>query len=149
MRYATSYAVQTEVMRERLVARFKMPEDQVHIIPNAPIEPEDAETSPLPSMDGRMKVIFLSRYYPHKHFECLPEVAQKLLDLDAPVDITLTISADEAKGAADVLKKLEGFSNINNIGPVAIRDVGQLVRSHHGIFLPSLMESCSGAYAEA
>lgn len=149
MRYATSYAMQTEVMRTRLLARFRLPEDRVFILPNAPVEPEDTEISPLPELTGPLKLLFLSRYYPHKHFECLPALARILRDRNIPVEITLTISKDEASGAAKVLERLHGLTAIRNIGPVPIAGVGSLMRSHHGIFLPSLMESFSGAYAEA
>jgi glycosyltransferase involved in cell wall biosynthesis len=149
MRYATSYAVQTEVMRARLIARFKLPGEAVHILPNAAIEPGKAEVTPLPEPLEPLKLLFLSRYYPHKHFECLPEVARLLQERGLPVEITLTISKDEAPGAAKVLQALRQYPAIRNIGPIPIRDVGSTVAAHHGIFLPSLMESFSGAYAEA
>jgi glycosyltransferase involved in cell wall biosynthesis len=48
-----------------------------------------------------------------------------------------------------VLQALRQYPAIRNIGPIPIKDVGSTVAAHHGIFLPSLMESFSGAYAEA
>lgn len=148
MRYATAFAVQTEIMRIRLINRFKLEEEKVHIIPNAPIEqgpPPLTPPGPLPPL----KLLFLSRYYPHKHFECLPEVAAILQERAVPVEITLTISKDEAPGAAKVLKALRRFPFIRNAGPLPLQEVPAAVAAHHGIFLPSLMESFSGAYAEA
>jgi len=149
MRYASSYAVQTLVMKSRLTERFKLPEDRVFIIPNAPIEPEVDSVEPLEMPIKPLKLLFLSRYYPHKSFEILPELAQLLKEQNLPITITITISEKEASGAAKVLEALRGFDNIINIGPVEIKEVGRLVNAHHGIFHPSLMESFSGAYSEA
>ena len=149
MRYATSYAVQTEVMRARLVARFKLPEEHVYIIPNAPVEPDQLQARPMPQPMQPLKLLFLSRYYPHKNFDCMPAVAQLLKERNVPVEITLTISREEAAGSARLLDALHGYPNITNIGPVLLKDVGDVVAAHHGVFLPSLMESFSGVYAEA
>ncbi len=66
-----------------------------------------------------------------------------------PVEITLTISKDEAAGAASILNALRDYSSIRNIGPVPLQEVSEVVQEHHGVFLPSLMESFSGVYAEA
>jgi hypothetical protein len=150
MRYATTYAVQTEVMRGRLIDRFKLAEDQVHIIPAGTSSGTQApELTPLPQPLKPLKLLFLSPYAPHKHFECLPAVAELLLERKVPVEITLTIHRDEAPGAAKLLQALRSFPNIHNIGPMPVEEIGPLVQAHHGIFLPSLMESFSGAYAEA
>jgi glycosyltransferase involved in cell wall biosynthesis len=149
MRYATSYAVQTEVMRKRFIERFKLPEERIHIIPNAAMDAENMHPKPLPMPMQPLKLLFLSRYYSHKNFECLPAVAQLLKERDVPVEITLTISKDEAKGAAAVLNSVRGYPSIRNIGPVPLNEIGKVVDEHHGIFLPSLMESFSGVYAEA
>ena len=149
MRYATAYAVQTDVMRSRLIDRFKLAEEKVHVIPAAPIRPEDIPLTPLPQPLRPLKLLFLSRYFPHKHFECLPAVAQLLKERNIPAEITLTIDPNEAAGASKILEALRPYALVRNIGPVALKDVGALVQAHHGIFLPSLMESFSGAYAEA
>lgn len=149
MRYATSYAIQTEVMRTRLIERFKLEEARVHIIPNAPIELKQPVQTLQQPLDYPLRLLFLSRYYPHKHFECLPEVARLLQERNIPAEITLTITADEDKGAEEILKAVQSYLNIRNIGPVPLEEVSHTVAAHHGIFLPSLMESFSGAYAEA
>jgi glycosyltransferase involved in cell wall biosynthesis len=149
MRYATSYAVQTGVMKKRFLARFKVPEERIFILPNAPVEQGETHPKPLPLPLQPLKLLFLSRYYPHKNFESLPQVARLLQQRKAPVTITLTISPDEGKGAAKILEAVKEFPFIRNIGPVPMKQVGQVVDEHHGMFLPSLMESFSGVYAEA
>ncbi len=149
LRYASSYAVQTDVMKARLIARFKLPDERVHVLPNAPLEEGDVHPKPISRSLQPMKLLFLSRYYPHKNFEILPRVAELLEERNIPVEITLTITKDEAKGAAAVLDTLRGHTSIRNIGPVKLTDVSRVVQEHHGVFLPSLMESFSGVYAEA
>jgi glycosyltransferase involved in cell wall biosynthesis len=153
MRNATSFAVQTEVMKQRLIARFKVPED-VHILPNAPVEDGSAAIRPFqaPEGDAPWRLLFLSKYYPHKGFEILPELGAIIKEQNIPVQISLTINKDESTGAAKVLKAIKeaGLTDIiQNIGNVRLDDVGKVVCDHHGVFLPSLMESFSGAYAEA
>lgn len=149
MRYATSYAVQTEVMRRRFVARFKLAEKQIYILPNAPVELQETHPKPLPTPSQPLKLLFLSCYYPHKNFESLPRIAALLQQRKIPVRITLTIDPREAEGAAKILDELKGYPSIQNIGPISLQEIGKAVDGHHGIFLPSLMESFSGVYAEA
>ncbi|MEO6833271.1 MAG: hypothetical protein ABI378_12100 [Chitinophagaceae bacterium] len=149
MKYASAYAMQTEVMRTRIIERFKLDPERVYLLPNAPLEPEIDKISPLPLPLKPLRLLFLSHYYPHKSFEMLPDLAKILKERNLPVQITLTLSERESPAAATVLQALRGCENIVNIGPVALKDVGEVVSSHHGIFLPSLMESFSGAYAEA
>lgn len=149
LRYASSYAVQTKVMRDRFSNRFKLDKERIYTLPNAAIEQEDIHPKPLPLPAQPLKLLFLSRYYSHKNFECLPRVAHLLQERKVPVEITLTISAHEAEGAAKVLKAISGYKAIHNIGPVGLERIGKLVDDHHAVFLPSLMESFSGVYSEA
>jgi glycosyltransferase involved in cell wall biosynthesis len=149
LRYASSYAVQTGVMRERFNERFKLPKEKIYVLPNAAIDQEDMHPKALPLPMQPLKLLFLSRYYSHKNFECLPRVAELLQQRNVPIEITLTISQTEAAGAAKVLDALSGYKSIRNIGPVALKDIGKVIDEHHGVFLPSLMESFSGVYAEA
>jgi hypothetical protein len=149
LRYASSYAVQTEVMRDRFNKRFKLSKENIYILPNAAIDHEDVHPKPLPLPTQPLKLLFLSSYYSHKNFECLPRVVELLEQRSVPVEITLTISSEEAAGAAKVLGTLSAYKTIRNIGPVALKDIGRVVDEHHGVFLPSLMESFSGVYAEA
>jgi hypothetical protein len=149
LRYATCYAVQTGVMRDRFNNRFKLPKEKIYILPNAAIEQEDMHPKPLPLPMQPLKLLFLSHYYSHKNFECLPRVAELLWERNIPVEITLTISRTEADGAAKVLDALSEYKAVRNIGPVPLKDIGSVLDQHHGVFLPSLMESFSGVYAEA
>jgi glycosyltransferase involved in cell wall biosynthesis len=149
LRYATAFAVQTPVMRRRFAQRFHVPEQDICIVPNAPFENGDTHPMPLPLPASPMRLLFLSRYYAHKNFECLPALAELLQQHGVPVQITLTLNRAEASGAARILDALAPFPFIQNVGPIALPDIGAALDAHHGVFLPSLLESHSGVYAEA
>jgi glycosyltransferase involved in cell wall biosynthesis len=148
LRYASSYAVQTEVMLARLRGRFELAEEKSFLLPNAAIRDNEETPAPLAAVPP-LRLLFLSRYYPHKNFECLIPLAAIIEEKKLPVEITLTISAREGRAAAKVLQAVRGYSFIRNVGPKPLDQVAELVKNHHGIFLPTFMESYSGAYAEA
>jgi glycosyltransferase involved in cell wall biosynthesis len=148
LRYATSYAVQTEVMQGRLRSRFDLPEEKSYLLPNAAIRDATRVHTPLGPIPP-LRLLFLSRYYPHKNFECLPALAQIIEERSLPVEITLTISAREGQAAGKILNEVRRYPFIRNVGPKPLDQIAMLVEQHHGIFLPTFMESFSGAYAEA
>lgn len=149
LRYASSFAVQTPVMQWRFAERFQVPESSIFILPNAAVTPEGFVPKPLPEPALPLRLLFLSRYYDHKNFECMPELGRMIQDRQLPIEISLTLDASEAKGAARVLHACSGFHCIKNLGHLSLSEVGAALDAHHGIFLPSLLESYSGAYAEA
>lgn len=149
MKYATAYATQTEVMRQRFLLRFPQEDKQVYILPNAAVEPTTATVGPLPKSREPFKLLFLSRYYAHKGFEILPKLVQILEARKLPVMLTLTLDLKEHPAVSALLAALAGKPQVQNIGPIALADLGKVIEAHHGVFLPTLLESFSGTYAEA
>jgi hypothetical protein len=149
LRYASSYAVPSEPMKRRLAARFRLPEERIHLLPHTAVSSDLPGSTTLPEPRTPLRLIFLSRYLPYKHFECLPALAQVIQEQQLPVEITLTLDRREGPAAAAILQAVSVFPFIRNVGPPAWQDVPQLIQDHHGVFLPSLMESLSGVYAEA
>lgn len=150
LKYATSYAVQTSVMKDRLIKRFEMQSDKVHIIPNA----ADLHTEPAPyCWDGKtLRLLFLSKLYSHKNFDCLLPLGKLIKEHSLPVTISLTLNKDESERTEKLLKciKSEGLQHIfPNIGHVPFDSAGSVMQDHDGLFLPTLLESFSGTYAEA
>lgn len=151
LRYATLFAVQTEVMKARLCSRFDIPAEKVTLLPNAADNTHPA-IDYSPSYTTGLKLLFLSKYYPHKNFECLIPLAKIIRDKSLPITITITISARESPGAANILKMVRDESLdeiILNINHVPYEKLGDTLCAHNGLFLPALLESSSGAYAEA
>lgn len=153
MRHATCFAVQTPVMRSRLCHRFNLSPDRVVILPNAAVASAYPATPYQPPEDGRpLKLLFLSKYYPHKNFECLLPLARIIRQTGLPVQISLTITREESAPAAAILEALEesGVETVvSSIGSITLDQLGAAISAHHGIFLPSLLESFSGSYVEA
>ena len=149
LRYATAVALQTEVMEVRFLTRFPDFRGPVFILPNAAYNLPGQEIKPIQLPLRSLRLLFLSRYYPHKGFEILPKIGRLLRQKNIPVQIHLTLDTKEALGAARVLRQLKHSYNISNRGPIALKDLGRIMEEYDGVFLPSFMESHSGAYAEA
>ena len=155
LRHASAFMVQTPVMRDRLCKRFNIQTEKVKIIPNAADQLNETVTNgqaPVQNIPGSLKLLFLSKYYPHKNFECLIPLAKLIKEKALPITITLTIKARESKGAAGILKMIRDHDLkdvVNSIGHVPLEELGTVIREHNGLFLPTLLESSSGAYAEA
>ena len=150
LRQATSFAVQTEVMKERLIKRFEAEDGKIYLVPNA----ADSHSEPAPARlpDGSLKLIFLSHYYPHKNFESLLPLARMIAEKRLPVSITLTLNRSKNPAVKELLNdiKKEGLENIlPNGGHIPLAQIGAAMAAHDGLFLPTLLETFSGAYAEA
>lgn len=154
MRDATTYAVQTEVMKTRFCHRFDLQADRVKIIPNAAIRQvvEDGDIRQPFKGEKPYRFLFLSKWYAHKNFECLIPLAKIIRDQNLPVQISLTLEKTESAGAQALLQEIEQSdlsTIIHNIGNLFLKEVGKTILAHDAVFLPSLMESYSGVYSEA
>jgi glycosyltransferase involved in cell wall biosynthesis len=154
LRFATLYAVQTEIMRNRLCKRFSIPQQKVYLIPNAAASPRTANgLSPdITLPEGKFRLLFLSKYYSHKNFEILIPLARLIRKHNLPITFTLTIKSRESKGAAKLMKMVRDHDLrdiIQSVGHIQPDDVHSLMLAHDGLFLPTLLESFSGAYVEA
>lgn len=155
MRYATSYAVQTEVMKARFCKRFELAAEQVKVLPNAATLSNSAHGTHarIPFQAGTpFKLLFLSKWYAHKNFDCLLPLAEIIRQKNLPVQISITIDRGESSGAAELLDSIKdaGLDTIiKNLGNLFISQVEETILEHDAVFLPSLLESYSGVYAEA
>lgn len=154
LRFASMYAVQTEVMRARLCKRFDIPERKVYLLPNAASRATASGklSSEIVLPEGKFRLLFLSKYYSHKNFEILIPLARLIRERNLPITFTLTIRSREAKGAARFMKQVRDNDLrdiIQSVGHILPEEVHSLLSAHDGMFLPTLLESFSGAYAEA
>jgi hypothetical protein len=150
LKYASHILVQTETEKKKL-SQYISKLSSISIVPNF------LDTSKLGKLssnniffDGSsLKLVFLSKYYPHKNFEILNNVCQIIIENNLPITITLTLDGINSndKKILDLLKKYK--SVIENIGHVNYIDLASVYSNHHGIILPTLLESFSGNYIEA
>lgn len=151
LKYASKIVVQTNTQKLALQKRLKIANNKIVIVPNhidlvkiGPLKKENVV------FDGSsLKLLFLSKYYAHKNFEILKKVCALIIERKLPVQITLTLDEGN-KVDSRLLESLKAYSSIvSNIGAVRYDRLSEIYRKHHGMFLPTLLESFSGNYIEA
>jgi glycosyltransferase involved in cell wall biosynthesis len=155
-------AVQTDVASRRLQQQYGVDPERLTIIPNAiALEHDGAETAAgrllarrmQEAASGRIGVLTLARYYPHKALEFIVRVAQRLRAMgDRRFVFFITVEADQHPGARALLEALDReqlAAEVVNLGPLGYG----VLRSAYGAarisFLPSVLESMSGTHLEA
>lgn len=154
MQHASCFAVQTEVMRQRLQARLGVSRE-IHLLPNtsAPISCDipPLRTRPYTKTEP-LRLLFLSKWYPHKNFDLLIPLGKLMRRLALPIEVSLTISAEESAGAKKLIDQIKE-NNLEHYFPIlghqTKEQIDRLWHYMDGLFLPSFMESYSGAYADA
>jgi glycosyltransferase involved in cell wall biosynthesis len=148
-------------MARRLRELYSFPKNRTCVIPSAvtlehsnDVKGGDiAERRVNQLARGRIKLLTLSRYYPHKNFEFVVETAAALKEKgDDRFVFFITIAADQHPGAEAVLEAIEMrrlTDAVVNIGPIALEDLPATYRASDALFYPTLLESFSGTYLEA
>lgn len=155
LKFADQVLVQTNAMRKRIVQNYSLPIDQVKLFPNA-VNLTNMQTikelDPIFSKGSIINLLFLSKYYPHKNFEILISLAIQIKKLILNIRISVTLDANESSETAKFLQKIKANQLENiivNIGNVPFDEIPKVYESHHGLFMPTLLESFSGTYIEA
>lgn len=154
MQHAHAFIVQTEVMRQRLQARLGISRE-ILVLPNANA-PLSCDIPPLRSRPYTrtepLRLLFLSKWYAHKNFDLLIPLGKLMRRLALPIEISLTISPQESAGAKIIIDQIKE-NNLEQYFPVlghqTKEQIDRLWHYMDGLFLPSFMESYSGAYADA
>lgn len=160
-RRAEAVIAQTRVAGDRLVRRFGLDADRIHVVPNA-VTMEHAGAAPSTSAQaarmrevarGRVKVLTLARYYPHKNIEFVVEVAARLHDAgDDRLVFFITVEPGQdprVPRLLDSIARLGLEDRVVNLGQVPLDALPSIYEEADGVFLPTLLESHSGSYLEA
>jgi len=148
---------QTEVTEKRIRESYGY-KGSMLVTPNSTSvfidKSEDAGRVPdrLRGLEGKMKLLCLAAYYPHKNLEVLVQLFSKFRSELKDVVVIITIAADQHPNASKLLKSIEALSlseQIVNVGPVPQRELGSYYCNCHALLLPTLLESFSGTYVEA
>lgn len=147
---------QTPVMADRFRNTFGY-DGPIALLPNAVSrlisEPSPhEETRPIREDTSPLRLLTLTRYYPHKNLEAIVNCFSAHRRDLTNITVTLTISPDQHTNARKLLRRIEENSlqkQILNIGPVPQEDLPALYGSVDGVLLPTLLESFSGSYLEA
>ena len=155
-------AVQTPVASSRLEQQYGIPADRLHIVPNAiALEHDGTETEAgrllarrmRAAARGRIVVLTLARYYPHKDLELVVRVAQKLREAgDRRFVFFITIAAGQHSGARALIETIARHQlsdDVVNLGPLDFCELGGAYDATAIALLPSVLESMSGTHLEA
>ena len=151
LKYASKIIVQTQTQKAALQKRLKIEESKIQIVPN------HIDLSKIGVLNDEnvvfngssLNLLFLSKYYPHKNFEILPEICKVIQERKLPIHITLTLDENN-KVDKKVLDSLKIYGSIiSNIGVVRYDKLSEVYARSHGVFLPTLLESFSANYIEA
>ena len=151
VRRVRRFWVETSTARSGLAHCLGIASERIDVVPNAVNQLfVPMQGSPLP---GRIRILYLSAYYPHKNHAFLLPVAQALCRLYPEFDFEFVVTLPQdgspwkelslrfaQAGLTDRLRTL-GYLEVKNC-PAAYRDC-------HVVFHPSLLEVFSATYLEA
>ena len=155
LRYTNLVFCQTDVVRRRFRQEFSFDGD-VCLLPNAIssaiIQSFRAASLEQPHDRRPLRLLALSRYYPHKNLELIVSAFEHHREELRGVEVTLTIAPDQHPRAAALLERVERLgltSSIRNLGPIPQETIAVHFLASDGLLLPTLLESFSGTYLEA
>jgi glycosyltransferase involved in cell wall biosynthesis len=143
---------QTTVAAERLKRYFSV--NTIEVVPNA-VSIDNLTGGSYKNFDlpkERKKLLYLTKYYPHKNIEIFPELARIIRKEGLPYTIIITIDESEHPNAKRVLQALKNEKLddiVINVGHVEMEHVPSLYQQSDALLMPSLLESFSGTYVEA
>ncbi|XZF15380.1 glycosyltransferase [Chitinophagaceae bacterium MMS25-I14] len=153
LRHAHSFALQTKLIQRQFCTTFNIPADKTFIIPNVlPAFPAGNENHALTKSENGIRLLVLSKYYPHKNLEILLPLARLIQEKKLPITISITISQVESAGAAAFAQQVKQQHTEKIIlltGHVSHKDIPAIYEQHDALLLPTLLESFSGSYLEA
>lgn len=142
------------VAKDGLVSRLRCREDHVYIIPNtAGPQFEKARASAKPPAGGKIRILCLAAYYPHKNLEIIPDVLKELQDMRPDLNFELTVTLppelSESQKIVDRAEQLGVGDKLKNLGRVPVSEAPALYAQSHICFLPSVLEVFSAVYPES
>ncbi|MBD3183899.1 glycosyltransferase [Candidatus Poribacteria bacterium] len=157
---ADLFIVQSEYMRKRLSEKWLVSNDIIKIIPNAlsdniklyGVKPISM-TRLIPDIyDSNFKVLYVSRYYPHKNHSFIIEIAKYFQNKNIK-NIVFFLTLDEKINGVKKLLNEINKNNLNdyiyNIGEVLQSELINWYKYSDLLFFPSDFESFGNAFIEA
>lgn len=156
LRFADRWVVEADSARQGMRRRLRIRPTKVTVIPNscaAVFNSADLSPASRPGPSDKLRLLYVSAYYPHKHIEFVPEVAAALAETapERDFEFVLTLPEDEPD-TARILQKASALGvsqRLTNVGRVSLKGVIDLYRDAHVCFMPSLLETFSATYPEA
>lgn len=141
---ADAFWVETEVARQELKQIPSFKSKNIFVVGNT--YPEELMPEETKTISGIPQLLFLSAYYPHKNFQLLPELINRLSERATQVCFVLSLPEERFRVlSADVADK----SYLRNNGPVSTDMLAASYRACDFVFIPSLLETFSASFPEA
>ncbi len=148
---ADFYIFQTEYSKEVFYKKYKFPKKNLFYVPNAigflNYNNRQIQTSSIPKVKTKIRVLCPFENYPHKGLHTLPIVDNILKRSGIKVEFQVTISLDDLnKRQFSTFKKIK---NINFIGRQKYDEMIKTYAENDLVFLPSVLEVFSSVTIES
>ncbi|MFC1712610.1 glycosyltransferase [Candidatus Poribacteria bacterium] len=152
-----AFVVQSEYMKERLSQRWSVSDSRIKVIPNAistRLNREISREKPeaITNLDGKFKMLYVSRYYPHKNHEFIVKLA-KHFRANGINDLVFLVTLNkELNGVEPILREIRENSLedlICNIEEMPQEELADWYRYADILFFPSHLETFGNAFVES
>ncbi|MEY3391585.1 MAG: hypothetical protein RLZZ322_433 [Verrucomicrobiota bacterium] len=151
IRRVRRFWVETSTAKAGLARRLGISPDRIDVVPNAVNRLFVSLPEPPPS--GRIRILHLSAYYPHKNHAFLLPVAKALRrlypDFDFEFVVTLPQDGQPWKELSAGFDQAGFADRIRTLGYLEVKNCPAAYRDCHVVFHPSLLEVFSATYLEA
>jgi glycosyltransferase involved in cell wall biosynthesis len=144
--YPKLIIVQTRNMKERLQSQFDVRNVVIIPTPIAIDFQKNKNTQKFNLPEDRRKYLYPANYMPHKNFDIIIPLAEKIQRMELPFTIILTIDENIAN---KFMQKIKNISCIINVGKVEGLLMPSLYQQCDAVIFPSLLESYGLPYVEA
>jgi glycosyltransferase involved in cell wall biosynthesis len=158
-RTSNSFVVETNFMKDKLIEKYNVLENNVHVIKN-PINRSLYESSRRCSEKDKIPykkrkiILYVSRYASHKGYDLILNLVKKYYNKfqNAQVKIYITIDANLSKEAAEYIEKINLHNLdtiIKNLGEIPNEKLENYYKQALCFFFPSKSETCGLPLIEA
>jgi len=138
LKYATSIYTQSRFMERNIHEIFT---GKTGVISNKYELKKESRHLPFLGKNKKLKLLYLTSYYPHKNFEIFNNIGPLLDELN----MTLTFTLPKNIKTSKLMKSINGSADsVINVGPISFDDIENIYSNHNCIISPSLLESFSG-----
>jgi glycosyltransferase involved in cell wall biosynthesis len=147
------YIAQTETFKKNLKSKFNL--NNVELIPNPITDkinfPSDESFKRIlkekSNSLSELKLLYVSRYYPHKNHQFLIDLAKKLGQSDFKISILITVDINTLP--SNLRNEINQSSVLTNIGEIEQQHLNEVYRENHLCIFPSLTETFGNGLIEA
>jgi glycosyltransferase involved in cell wall biosynthesis len=152
LKFKPKILTQTNEMKDRISKIYNV--KNIDCLPNAVSLDNFTthQTNEFKIEKGKITLLYLTHYYPHKNIEIFLDLAKILKVQHSNIRIIITIDENQHRNASKLIRNIDDSEldqYIVNIGSVPSEKIASLYKICDGLLMPTLLESFSGSYVEA